>query len=451
MALTQVRVKLGEEWATLTYNEATGRYEGTVTPPGTSYHQPEGYFSLTAEATNGAGETVSISGEQLPALRLVVRETAAPTLTIVSPAPGYLQTGTPIFTFDAVDEEGGSGVDPETFGVVVGPGGPTNQAETYGDDPPRAAGPTWEPIPNGYRFTWTPPEGWVDGSHTVTASVSDHDGNRTAVSGAYIVDTVPPVLLLRQPDRRHVVDDESVTVVVEAWDDTAGVASVTIGGLSVGPVPLGGPADRSGVEKMTRRGRRVPQAAGPTGVYTATVPLAIGENHIPIVVTDGAGNQTTAEVYMIRLVTDRTKADVDKLVDLYSRGMDNWTAEELEWFNMVSCLRGSYDAEDRNRVGAAVQWLAGELKRRGFVANVQPKTDWTQEDAPTLTLMATYLRNVETVRTALGLYVEAQPPVTMRKSGIDGWNAIEKALVETDAWFPYYSAWSSGEITCGGV
>ena len=36
MALTQVRARLGETWVTLAYNDATGRYEGTLTPSGTS-------------------------------------------------------------------------------------------------------------------------------------------------------------------------------------------------------------------------------------------------------------------------------------------------------------------------------------------------------------------------------------------------------------------------------
>lgn len=396
MALTQVRAKLGEEWVTLTYNEATGRYEGQLTPSGTSYHQPGGYFPVTVEATNDSGDTATATAETMSALRLVVRETTAPTLTLVSPAPGYLQTGTPTFVFDATDEAGGSGVDPDSFSLE---------------------GATAEEIPGGYRFTWT--AAWADGPHTITASVEDYDGNVSTVSGAYTVDTVPPVLYITAPYMRHITDEETVVVVVEAYDGGSGVDSVTIGG----------------------------QAVTGSGAYQRTVPLSVGENTIPIAATDAAGNQTTGSVYMIRLITDRTKADVAVLEDLYSRPGE-WTEAELEWFN-TAIVKGAYNAEDLNRVGVAVRWLAQELTRRGYLASVQPKTDWNQTDAPTQTQMATYLQNVGTVATAQNLYT-GELPLTMRKSTVEDWNKIEKALVETDAYFPNYFAWSGGEISCGG-
>lgn len=406
MALTTVRARLGDTWVTLTYNESTGRYEGTLTPQATSIHQPGGYYSVEVEAVNDAGETASISGEQLPSLRLVVRETTAPVLTLVSPAPGYLTTGEPVFVFEATDEAGGSGVDPETFSL---------------------AGAAAEEIPGGYRFTWSPPGGWADGAHTVTASVQDHDGNESTVSGSYTVDTVPPELLIRQPYMRHVVDDESVTVAGEVWDVTAPAVTVTVAGEAV---PVAG------------------------GRFEAEVALAIGENRIPVIAADGAGNQVAAEVYMIRLVTDRTQADADKILDLCTRWYANWTEEERAWWASTPCRRGSYDALDLNRVGVAVDWLAGELRRRGYIAAARPKTDWTEADAPVQSQMTAYLANVETVRSAQGLYMP-EIPWSMDelggKQGVEKANDIERALVAVDAVFPYYTAWTAGEVTCGGV
>lgn len=397
MALTQVRAKLGEEWVVLTYNEATGRYEGQLTPSGTSIHQPGGYFPVTVEATNDNGDTATATGETMASLRLVVRETTAPTLTLVSPAPGYLQTGTPTFVFDATDEAGGSGVDPDSFSLE---------------------GATAEEIPGGYRFTWS--AAWADGPHTITASVEDYDGNVSTVSGAYTVDTVPPALYLTAPYMRHITDAETVVVAGSVSDLTSGVGSVTVGGEAVEVV---------------------------SGRFMREVDLTVGENTIPIVVTDNAGNQTTGSVYMIRLITDRTKADVAVLEDLYRRPGE-WTEAELEWFN-TAIVKGAYNAEDLNRVGVAVQWLAQELTRRGYLVSVQTKTDWDQTDAPTQTQMATYLQNVETVRSAQGLYVP-DIPATMRRSTVEDWNKIEKVLVETDAHFPNYFAWSAGEVTAGG-
>lgn len=400
MALTTVRAKLGDSWIDLTYNPATGRYEGEAIPEKTSFHQPEGYFPVTVAIENETGDTAEISGDALSSLRLVVRETAAPVLTLISPSPGYLTTQSPTFVFEAVDEDDGSGVDPGSFSLE---------------------GASAEAVPGGYRFTWSPPEPWTDGPHTLTASIRDHDGNESAVSGAWIVDTIPPALYIKKPYMRHVVDEPSITIAGTAWD-TNGV-EVLVNGV---------PAGRE--------------------EYAAQVPLEVGENHIPVTARDGAGLETSETVYIIRLITDRTKADVDALNAIYERPMAKWTEDELKWFN-EAIQRGAYNDTDMNRVGIAVRFLAEELRRRGYAPNVQPKTDWTMADAPTLSQGETYRKNVETIRDAQGLEsLKAWPlPRTLRNLNTEGANALEKALVETDKVFPRYTAWTSGEISCGEV
>ncbi len=404
MALTQVRVKLGEEWTTLTYNPATGRYEGKLHPAGSSIHQPGGYYPVTVEASNESGETASLTGEQFPGLRLVVREVTAPTLTLIAPAPGFLTTASPVFVFEAADEEGGSGVDLSTAQVTLD-----------GADVPC----TVEESGGGYRITLTA-DGLSEGPHVVTAAVSDYDGNQATVSGAYTVDTVPPWLILRRPYRRHVFDAAEIEVAAEAGD-VNGVASLAIGGVEV----VG------------------------DGVYSRKVPLEVGENHIVVTATDAAGNQSSETVYAIRLVTDRTEADVERVRALLSRPVSGWTADELEWFN-AAVVRGAYDDTDLNRVGIAVRFLAAELVKRGYALQVSGiKTDWTKEDAPAVSQMDAYITNVEAVRTTQGLYATEIPP-TMRKLTTDGANRIEKALVDVDSVFPRYSAWSAGEISSGG-
>ena len=405
MALTTVRAKLGDTWVTLAYNPATDRYEGALTPSETSIHQPGGYYAVEVDVSNDTGQKASISGVQLPSLRLVVRETTAPALRLVSPAPGYLTTQTPTIIFQALDEAAGSGVDPESFSISA-PGTVTRAA-----------------VSGGYRFSWTPAAPWADGAHAVTASVRDYDGNESTVSGAYTVDTVPPELYIETPCQRHIVDDETVPLAGEFWDVTAPPVTVTIGGK---PVPVDG--------------RR----------FKTVVPLEIGENKIAITAIDGAGNRTRREVYLIRLVTDRTQADAEKVLDLCTRGYDGWTAEERSWWASVLCLRGSYDHRDLNRVGTAVNWLAGELRRRGYVADAHLKTDWADTDSPVQSQMTAYLSGVEAVRMAQGLYIP-EIPGTVSGLTLDGANAIERALVEADAMIPHYTAWTAGEITCGGV
>lgn len=405
MALVQVQVRIGTEWITLIYNDTTGRYEGTLTPPGTSIHQPGGYYSVEVEATNDSGDTASISGAQLSSLRLVVQETTAPVVTLVSPAQGYLTTPAPVVVFSAVDEVGGSGIDPDSAAALVdGVSVACTAAETDG----------------GYTVTvacsWLP-----DGPHTVTVSISDYDGNVGTASAAYTVDTVPPVLYITKPYMRHVVGDESIVVAGEAYDVTAPQITVTVTGEAVTVVD---------------------------GKFSKDVPLNVGENTIPITVTDGAGNVTTGSVYVIRLVTDRTSNDLDAIRALFGKPVDTWTeVEKSQW--ALAVQRGSWTAETLNRVGIAVRYLSGELEKRGYIADTSPKTDWTKNDAPTLPQMETYLQNVETVRSAQGIEVQ-EIPATLRKSTTYGFNAVEKALVETDAIFPNYFAWSAGEISCGG-
>ncbi len=402
MALTRVRAKIKDQWVTLAYNPATGRYEGEADAPGTSANEPGGYYPVVVEITNDTGKTAQLSGVQHQSLRLAVRETVAPRLAVVSPPPGYLTTSVPEIVVEAVDEEGGSGIDRDTFT-------PTPRSVTA--------------IPGGYRYTWTPSPAWGEGRHLVTFSVRDRDGNVGTVSAAYTVDTVPPQLLLLKPYMRHVVDDYSIAVTVSAQDSTSGVKSVTVGGEAA--APLG------------------------DGRFWAPVPLEVGENHIQIVAEDWAGNTAREELYMIRMVTDRNRGDIEAIQALWPRPAQLWTAEEsARWAAAVK--RGAWSAETLNRVGIAVRFLAGELVRRGYDISVSPKTNWTDRDAPTLSQVREYLDNVEAVTTAQEVPV-TEIPGDLRMAALEDFNAIERALVETDAIFPLYLAWTAAEITSGEV
>lgn len=425
MALTQVRAKIGEDWLTLTLNEATGRYEAQTTAQGTSVHQPGGYWPGEAEATNAGGETATATAANMSGLRFVVREETAPTLILISPAPGYLQTNAPVFVWEATDEAGGSGVDSDSFSLD---------------------GATAVAIEGGYRFTWT--AAWPDGPHTVTASVSDYDGNETTISGAYLVDTVPPELYLTKPYQRHVTDAESVFVAGVVSDVTSGIKAVTVGGEAVWP-PAGGVGETilSQAAPASSFAKGVLPAAAGTESFSAVVPLAVGENTIPVVVTDGAGNQTTGSVYMIRLITDRTQADADYLQTLIAKAWDDFTDGEKAYWDGV--VRGGYNDEDYNRVGKAVEVLTAELVRRGYAPGTSPKTDWTEGDAPTEDDLDTYLGNVTKIRAAQPIDAPPVPP-DWEDPTVEEANDIEKILVETDKLFPHYFAWTAGELTAGG-
>ena len=407
MALTQVRVKLGEQWTVLSYNAATGRYEGTLTPQGTSIHQPGGYYTLTAEARNASGQTAVLTGEQYKGLRLVVRETAAPTVSLVSPPQGWLTTASPVVVFSAHDEAGGSGI--ETGSV---------QAAVDGSSVPF----TVQQSGGAYQITLRP-TGLSEGPHVVAVSVSDRDGNRTAASAAYQVDTVPPVISIVSPNLHRVVDWESVEVSGWARDATSGVARVMINGepLSVG----------------TENGR-----------FAAVVPLEVGVNEIAVTATDVAGLSSSVSLWMLRLVTDRTQEDVDAIRALLGKPWEGFTAAERALWQGV--IRGAYNTIDLNRVGAAVEYIAGYLLQAGYAPGVEPRTDWTDEDAPTVSELDTYLTNVARLQALLPVQ-EPQAPTDMDGFTYSEANDLETILVQADRLFPLMeqSVIYSGEAFAG--
>lgn len=440
MALTQVRAKFNGEWVTLAYNAATGRYEGTVIPPGTSANQPGGYYSLEVEAANDTGQTATLTGEQYSGLRLVVRETAAPTLTLVSPPAGYLTTNSPEFEFTTMDEAGGSGID-------------TASAQAAIDGVSAAC--TVTPSGEGYSITFAGTS-LSEGPHVVSVSVSDRDGNGTTASAAYTVDTVPPVLTVTAPDLHRVVDRAEVTVEGYVSDGTSGVASVTAGGTAV--------------------------AVDSGGRFSAVVPLAVGVNHIPVTATDNARLATTNTIWMLRLITDRTQADVDAVKALPLRWEDFTDAQKAFWAGVV---RGAYNDNDMNRVGTAVEYIAQLMRDAGYDPNVKPitinhvvsifetnadgqvvlddegygivkevkqwsDTTWIEDDIPTAQQAQVYLQNVEEIKAPLPITGPDVPP-DMDEFNFREANDIETLLVQADRLFPLMerSAIYSGEAFAG--
>lgn len=97
---------------------------------------------------------------------------------------------------------------------------------------------------------------------------------------------------------------------------------------------------------------------------------------------EGAGAELTyfnaPDDPILFLVTDRTRQDV---------------AERNP--------KGYYAASDLNRVGFAVEYLAGRLKDSGVSVTVSPVLTWTDTDWGTPTAMRTYLADVQTMRGAL--------------------------------------------------
>ena len=160
---------------------------------------------------------------------------------------------------------------------------------------------------------------------------------------------------------------------------------------------------------------------------------------------DGESEAATLTYYaapenpILYLVTDRTAEDV--------------TAHNV---------KGAYRIDDLNRVGAAMNYVAGRLKAQGYDPHISPKTDWKDVDWVDPAAQAVYLGDLAELRKQFTLlYSTPEVPPRILATGIntnDGLtntraNDIEKILEDIDllltnaakAWF-YSGELFSGEV-----
>ena len=131
------------------------------------------------------------------------------------------------------------------------------------------------------------------------------------------------------------------------------------------------------------------------------------------------------------LITDRAQADKERVEELAAKGYDAMTdAEKAEWLGE---LRGAYNASDLNRVGSAVDYVAGRLRGCGISVSVAPRMDWQETDIPTKAEMAAYLADIAALRAPLPLRDGTPPgPADMLGLSWEEANAIESILLAVD-------------------
>lgn len=263
MAIKTVKATINGQTYDLTLNSASGKWEATITAPGkTSYNLAGGYYNVSVEATNEAGTKGSADASTVDGLKLVVKETVAPVITIVSPTAGaYVANSKQPVVFNITDETGGSGVDIST--LVVKQDGTAVAAANI----------THTAITNGYSVTYTPSSALSDGSHTVTINCKDHDGNAAEEkSTTYTVDTVPPTLNVTSPADGLITAASSVTVAGTTNDATSSpvVITISLNGTDQGTVPV-----------------------GTGGTFSKVVTLKEGSNTIIVKAKDAAGKESS--------------------------------------------------------------------------------------------------------------------------------------------------------------
>lgn len=241
---------------TLTYNSTSGAYEASITAPTkSSYSQTNHVYGVTVKATDVAGNVATDTSKTLRVL-----EKIAPVVVFTSPTSGAgLTNNKPTIKINVTDND--SGVDLSTFSLKIDSGAAIT------------TGYTTTAITNGHTITYTPTTALSDGSHTITASVSDYDGNVSAVASITIkIDTAPPALTITEPTDNKVTNTAQCMVSGTTNDALSSpvTVAITLGGTDVGSVTVGS-----------------------DGSFSKAITLVEGANTIVVTSTDALGKKTS--------------------------------------------------------------------------------------------------------------------------------------------------------------
>lgn len=172
------------------------------------------------------------------------------------------------------------------------------------------------------------------------------------------------------------------------------------------------------------------------GAWTATVERAANDTYavaLTAVTAAGVSTNYTLTLYygLLSLITDRTRADVANQTD-----------------------KGFYNVSDLNRVGAAVEYIAGRFTALGYACPVTVKKDWLTSDAPTASQMEAYRQNIVTLRSQIAV-MQSTPEAPASMAGLNyvKANNIEQILLDLDALITNITkSWClAGEVYAGEV
>ena len=264
----------------LTYNSTSGKWEATVTAPSkSSYSQTDHVLGGTVKATDVAGNTTTVDQSHATlgaSLKVRVKEKVAPVISITAPSAGaYITNTTPSIEFTVTDADSGVA----SIAVTL--------------DGTAISSITKTAVTGGYKCTCKPASALKDGSHTISVTATDNDGNTSAAkTSTFTVDTVPPTLSITAPAEGLVTNKKTVTVTGKTDDATSKPVTVTVNGSAA--------------------------TVGTDGSFSKDVTLTEGANKITIIATDKAGKTTT----VVRNVTLDTAAPVIKSITITPNPVD---------------------------------------------------------------------------------------------------------------------------------
>ncbi len=288
MAINQVKATINGTTYTLSYNSSTGKYESTITAPGSSSYPLSGhYYPVSVEVTDTAGNKTTKDATDATlgsSLRLTVKEKTPPVITITAPTEGAMVANNkPAISWTVTDDD--SGVDPDSIKLTI-------------DSTVVTSGITKNLSGGTYTCSYTPATALSDGTHTIKFDASDNDGNAaTQKQVTFKIDTVPPVLNVSAPVNNLVTNQSSLTVNGSTNDATTSPVTVTV------------KLNSGSAQSVTVDG---------SGNFTKTLTLVNGVNTIVITATDGAGKVTT----ITRTVTLDTVAPTISAITLTPNPVD---------------------------------------------------------------------------------------------------------------------------------
>lgn len=155
----------------------------------------------------------------------------------------------------------------------------------------------------------------------------------------------------------------------------------------------------------------------------------------------------------LRLITDRTKQDVDRVNFLRKKWFAGTitSTEMTEWF---SDLKGAYNASDLNRVGAAMEYISQRLADAGYGHTLNLKTDWTAADDNRTGALGYYLKTIRQLRSWFVTWpTTPDTPADLQNLTFEEANNIEKILMDLDDLISrmVQAYYYSGEIYAGEV